>query len=111
MKIQYIKANCNRQTSSSTYSNNQTINKNQLSSRLKVIEFLKDQLYPTGRRFFFLFLSFFIYLLKLDTSISSFQIENQELFPTKRLLNQRIREIRQKLMSNLNQQQIFRESS
>jgi hypothetical protein len=93
MKSQYIKANCNRQTSSSTYSNNQTINKNQLSSRLKVIEFLKDQLYPT------------------DISISSFQIENQELFPTKRLLNQRIREIRQKLMSNLNQQQIFRESS
>lgn len=30
---------------------------------------------------------------------------NEELFPNKRLLNQRIREIRQKLMSHLNQQQ------
>jgi len=38
-------------------------------------------------------------------------MENEELFPTKRLLNQRIREIRQKLMSHLNQQQIQRELS
>lgn len=30
---------------------------------------------------------------------------NEDLFPNKRLLNQRIREIRQKLMSHLNQQQ------
>jgi len=93
MKSQYITANSNRQTNNSTYSSSQTINKNQLISRLKVIEFLKDQLYPT------------------DSSISSFQITNQELFPTKRLLNQRIREIRQKLMGQLNQQQILRESS
>lgn len=50
MKNQYIKANSNRQSNCSTYSNNQ-INKNQLESRLKVIEFLKDQLYPTGKIF------------------------------------------------------------
>ncbi|UJR29856.1 hypothetical protein I4U23_017400 [Adineta vaga] len=93
MKNHYIKTNSTRQTSSSTYLNNQTLNKNQLTSRIKVIEFLKDQLYPT------------------DISISSFQIVNQELFPTKRLLNQRIREIRQKLMSNVNQQQLIRETS
>ncbi|CAF3859278.1 unnamed protein product, partial [Rotaria sordida] len=93
MKIQYMKANSNRQTNSSIYSNSQTINKNQLASRLKVIDFLKGHLYPT------------------DSAILSFQIENQELFPKRRLLNQRIREIRQKLMSNLNQQQILREPS
>ncbi|CAF4441016.1 unnamed protein product [Rotaria sp. Silwood2] len=93
MKIQYIKANSNRQTNCSTYSNGQTINKSQLASRLKVIDFLKDHLYPT------------------DSAILSFQLENQELFPKRRLLNQRIREIRQKLMSNLNQQQLLREPS
>jgi hypothetical protein len=49
MKNQYIKANSNRHTNNSTYLNSQTINKNQLSSRLKVIDFLKDQLYPTGK--------------------------------------------------------------
>ena len=32
-------------------------------------------------------------------------MSNQDLFPTKRLLNQRIREIRQKLMSQINLQQ------
>lgn len=53
MKIQYIKANSNRQTNSSTYPNNQTLNKNQLESRLKVIEFLKDHLYPTGKLLLF----------------------------------------------------------
>ena len=31
---------------------------------------------------------------------------NEDLFPNKRSLNQRIREIRQKLMSQLNQQQL-----
>ncbi|CAF5143098.1 unnamed protein product, partial [Rotaria sp. Silwood1] len=93
MKNQYIKANSNRQTNSSTYSNSQTINKTQLESRLKVVDFLKDHLYPT------------------DSAILSFQLENQELFPKRRLLNQRIREIRQKLMSNLNQQQTLREPS
>jgi hypothetical protein len=49
MKSQYITANSNRQTNNSTYLNSQTINKSQLSSRLKVIDFLKDQLYPTGK--------------------------------------------------------------
>ena len=42
---------------------------------------------------------------ELDCSITSFQLANEELFPNKRLLNQRIREIRQKLMTQLNQQQ------
>ena len=49
MKCQYIKANSNRQTNCSINSNNQTMNKNQLASRLKVIDFLKDHLYPTGK--------------------------------------------------------------
>ena len=40
-----------------------------------------------------------------DTAITSFQLANQDLFPKKRLLNQRIREIRQRLMSHMNQQQ------
>jgi hypothetical protein len=39
MKNQYIKLNSNRYEST---------NKIQLATRLKVIEFLKDQLYPTG---------------------------------------------------------------
>ena len=55
MKIQYIKNNSNRQLNNS---NVQHINKNQLISRLKVIDFLKDQLYPTGKKeknFFFFF--------------------------------------------------------
>lgn len=43
MKNQYIKLNSTR------CSTNETINKTQLASRLKVIEFLKDQLYPTGK--------------------------------------------------------------
>jgi hypothetical protein len=51
MKDQYIKANSNRQTNNSIYSNSQTINKSQLASRLKVIDFLKGQLYPTGKIF------------------------------------------------------------
>jgi len=46
MKDQYIKSNLNRHTT------NESTNKNQLASRLKVIEFLKDQLYPTGKCFF-----------------------------------------------------------
>lgn len=50
MKNQYIIANSNRQTNNSIYSNSQIINKNQLASRLKVIHFLKDQLYPTGKK-------------------------------------------------------------
>ncbi|CAF3873528.1 unnamed protein product, partial [Rotaria sp. Silwood1] len=82
MKNQYIKLSTNR------HSTNDSINKSQLSSKLKVIEFLKDHLYPT------------------DASISSFQILNAELFPNKRILNQRIREIRQKLMSHLKQDKI-----
>jgi len=56
MKSQYITANCNRQTNNSTYLNSQTINKNQLASRLKVIDFLKDQLYPTGKKIFINFI-------------------------------------------------------
>ena len=48
MKNQYIKSNSTRQTNSSLNSINPNINKSQLASRLKVIEFLKDQLYPTG---------------------------------------------------------------
>jgi hypothetical protein len=54
MKDQYIKANSNRQTTSSVYSNSQTITKSQLASRIKVIDFLKDQLYPTGKKLFIL---------------------------------------------------------
>ncbi|CAF1443639.1 unnamed protein product [Adineta steineri] len=87
MKTHYIKTSTNRQTNVTICSNSQILNKNQLASRLKVIDFLKDHLYPT------------------DSAISSFQLENQDLFPKKRLLNQRIREIRQKLMSHVNHQQ------
>ncbi|CAF1486603.1 unnamed protein product [Rotaria sp. Silwood1] len=43
MKNQYIKL------STSRHSTNDSINKSQLSSKLKVIEFLKDHLYPTGK--------------------------------------------------------------
>ena len=43
MKNQYIKLNSTRS------STNETTNKTQLASRLKVIEFLKDQLYPSGK--------------------------------------------------------------
>ncbi len=43
MKNQYIKS------SSTRHNSNELTNKNQLASRLKVIEFLKDQLYPTGK--------------------------------------------------------------
>ncbi|CAF1328903.1 unnamed protein product, partial [Adineta ricciae] len=93
MKSHYIKISSIRQINTSACSINPVLNKNQLTSRIKVIEFLKDHLYPT------------------DLSISSFQVENQDIFPTKRLLNQRIREIRQKLMSHVNQQQIIRETS
>jgi hypothetical protein len=50
MKIQYIQSNSTRHTNNLTYLNNQTNNKNQLLSRLKVIDFLKDQLYPTGKK-------------------------------------------------------------
>lgn len=49
MKDQYIKMSGNRSMNSSMN------NKSQLSSRLKVIEFLKDQLYPTGKRSLFFF--------------------------------------------------------
>ncbi|CAF1133165.1 unnamed protein product [Adineta steineri] len=87
MKTHYIKTSTNRQTNATICSNSQILNKNQLASRLKVIDFLKDHIYPT------------------DSAISSFQLENQDLFPKKRLLNQRIREIRQKLMSHVNHQQ------
>jgi hypothetical protein len=45
MKSQYIKSNSTRQTNCSV---NQPITNSQLASRLKVIDFLKDQLYPTG---------------------------------------------------------------
>jgi hypothetical protein len=44
MKNQYIKLNSNRYEST---------NKTQFVSRLKVIEFLKDQLYPTGFTHFY----------------------------------------------------------
>ncbi len=54
MKNQYIKSHSNR------HSTNELINKNQLASRLKVIEFLKDQLYPTGK---------LILILKLNSNI------------------------------------------
>jgi len=47
MKNQYIKSNSNRHTS------NEFNSKSQLASRLKVIEFLKNQLYPTGEFDFF----------------------------------------------------------
>jgi len=50
MKNHYIKSNSNRQTNCSTYSNSQVLNKNQLASKLKVIDFLKDHLYPTGNK-------------------------------------------------------------
>ena len=43
--------------------------------------------------------------LGLDAAISAFQLANVDLFPKKRLLNQRIREIRQKLMQQYQQQQ------
>lgn len=46
MKNHYIKSSSSRHTS------NESTNKIQLASRLKVIEFLKDQLYPTGKKFF-----------------------------------------------------------
>ena len=52
MKSQYIKSNSTRQTNSSL---NQPITKSQLASRLKVIDFLKDQLYPTGIKEIYLF--------------------------------------------------------
>jgi hypothetical protein len=101
MKNQYIKSNSNR---------HETINKNQLTSRLKVIEFLKEQLYPTGKFNFNLILKI-KNLLNLDSSISLFQISNEDLFPTRRILNQRIREIRQKLMSHLKQGNVSLNSS
>ncbi len=100
MKNQYIKLNSNRYEST---------NKIQLATRLKVIEFLKDQLYPTG-----------FYLTKkkkrtnyfhLDLSISLFQTSNEDIFPNRRILNQRIREIRQKLMSHLKQENVSLNSS
>ena len=52
MKNQYLKANGTRSMNSNTFLNNQLYQKNHLASRLKVIEFLKDQLYPTGKQFF-----------------------------------------------------------
>jgi len=84
MKNQYIKASSVRQSTTGTLISA----KNQLESRLKVIEFLKDHIYPT------------------DAAILSFQMKNADLFPKKRLLNQRIREIRQKLMSNVQQRSL-----
>jgi hypothetical protein len=51
LKTNYIKS------SSTRHSTNESMNKMQLASKLKVIEFLKDQLYPTGKKpklFFFL---------------------------------------------------------
>ena len=50
MKNQFLKVNSTRSMNLNNSSTNQTINKSQLTSRLKVIEFLKDQLYPTGKR-------------------------------------------------------------
>ena len=49
--------------------------------------------------------------LNLDPSITAFQLSNEELFPNKRLLIQRIREIRQKLMSYSNQERVLTASS
>jgi hypothetical protein len=43
MRDQYIKSSSNR------HSTNESTNKSQLVSRLKVVEFLKNQLYPTGK--------------------------------------------------------------
>lgn len=51
MKSHYIKTSSIRHTNSSAYSNHPILNKNQLTSRVKVIEFLKDHLYPTGKEF------------------------------------------------------------
>ncbi|UJR16550.1 hypothetical protein I4U23_003450 [Adineta vaga] len=82
MKNQYIKSSSTRHTT------NESANRIQLASRLKVIEFLKQQLYPS------------------DSSIATFQITNEEFFPNKRHLIQRIREIRQKLMSYSNQERV-----
>ena len=48
MKSQFVRVNSSRQLANATYSSSQTINRSQLESRLRVIDFLKDQLYPTG---------------------------------------------------------------
>ena len=103
MKDQFMKINSTRQLNCSSQSSNQMINKLQLKSRLKVIDFLKDQLYPTGK--IFLRSRTDLHCDLVDAAISAFQLVNQELFPKKRLLNQRIREIRQKLMNQYQQQQ------
>jgi hypothetical protein len=63
MKNQYIKANSTRQTNCSINSTNQIINKNQLASRLKVIDFLKDHLYPTGDLLFILIENIHFFIL------------------------------------------------
>jgi len=56
MKNQYIKLNSNRHVT------NEAANKNQLTSRLKVIEFLKDQLYPTGKFIFYFYFKIKIFI-------------------------------------------------
>ena len=50
-------------------------------------------------------------MICLDLSISSFQRSNEDLFPNRRLLTQRIREIRQKLMSHFKQEILTLNSS
>jgi hypothetical protein len=57
MKNQYIKSNSNRHTT------NELTNKNQLESRLKVIELLKEQIYPTGKFFQNKIFSFYLFSL------------------------------------------------
>jgi hypothetical protein len=98
MRDQYTKSSSNR------HSANESTNKSQLASRLKVIEFLRNQLYPTGKFCFYSKIKFL--KIHLDSSISLFQQSNEELFANKRILNQRIREIRQKLMSHYKQEKL-----
>ena len=61
--------------------------------------------------FTFIFIRKKILILNLDSSIALFQLSNEGLFPNRRLLNQRIREIRQKLMSHLKQEKTSINSS
>ncbi|CAF0756888.1 unnamed protein product [Didymodactylos carnosus] len=88
MKNQLINASSLRSvpsTVASSFVSSSTVNsRNQLLARLKVIELLKSHIYPT------------------DAEITAFQLQNSELFPKKRDLNLRIREIRQKVMTAAN---------
>lgn len=50
-------------------------------------------------------------MIFVDLSITLFQTSNEDLFPNRRLLTQRIREIRQKLMSHFKQENLTLNSS